>query len=171
CEQRGFADETPGLVEPRAARRAGPGSLGGSLESSQQHCWPRHILCSVGQRGRRGGGGGLIPCLQGEQLLTEDRHITRGFDPQADLAPVDVHDRDTDVFTDNDLFTEFAAEDQHVATLLRARLKLSSCRILRHESRGQALWGGLFHPEDRGKGSAVSIPRAQTVQPCGRATP
>src|SRR5262245_24512549 len=59
--------------------------------------------------------------LQRQQFLPVDRHVTRCLDPQADLASIDVHDGDADVVTDVDLLTQFATQDQHLATLLRAK--------------------------------------------------
>src|SRR5262249_36921726 len=62
----------------------------------------------VGARGRG------LPVLQGQQLLPVDGDVPGRLDAQADLAPVDVDDRDADVLADVDLFSELAAEDQHV---------------------------------------------------------
>src|SRR4051794_40724552 len=55
-----------------------------------------------------------------QEFLTEDRHITRGFDSQTNLAAINVNHGDADVVADVDLFTQFSAQYQHVATLLRA---------------------------------------------------
>src|SRR5262249_46819178 len=50
-------------------------------------------------------------------------HVARRFDAQTDLATIYVNDGYADVIADVDLFTQFAAQDQHFATLLRARPK------------------------------------------------
>src|SRR5436305_738185 len=69
----------------------------------------------------RSAGDVRLSVFQRQQLLPVDRHVARRFDAQADFAPVGVNDRDADVFTDVDLLPELSAEDQHVATLLRAK--------------------------------------------------
>src|SRR5689334_13803908 len=51
--------------------------------------------------------------VQREQLLPVDGHVPGGLDPQPDLAAVDVHHGDADVFADVNLFAQFAAEYQH----------------------------------------------------------
>src|SRR5262249_15095834 len=56
-----------------------------------------------------------------QKLLAVDGHVAGGLDTQADLPTVDVNDRDANIVADIDLFAEFSAQDQHVATLLRAR--------------------------------------------------
>src|SRR5206468_16566 len=55
-----------------------------------------------------------------QELLPENRHLAWGLDAQTDLAPVDIDHRDADVFADVDFLTQLAAQDKHVATLLRA---------------------------------------------------
>jgi hypothetical protein len=55
-----------------------------------------------------------------QEFLTEDRHVARGFDPQANLAAIDIDNRNADIVVDVDLLTQFSAEHQHFATLLRA---------------------------------------------------
>src|SRR5262245_29870193 len=60
---------------------------------------------------------GRLVALKRQQLLAENRNIPRGLNPQADFAAVNVHHRDADVFADVDLFTQFATQDQHSATL------------------------------------------------------
>src|ERR1035438_10130738 len=57
--------------------------------------------------------GGLSDFLA-QKLLTEDRHIARGFDPQANFAAIDIDDGDADVVVDVDLFTQFSTEYQHI---------------------------------------------------------
>src|SRR5262249_49366471 len=92
---------------------------------------------SVKRRLMRGDDGvghrGFVP-LQRQQLLPVDRNVARGFDAQTNLASVDVHDRDADIIADVDLLTEFPTEDQHLATLLRAKQWLTCTDILCHES-------------------------------------
>src|SRR5262249_33341277 len=56
-----------------------------------------------------------------QKLLAVDGHVAGGLDTQADLPTVDVNDRDANIVADIDLFAKFSAQDQHVATLLRAR--------------------------------------------------
>src|SRR5438105_18463 len=54
----------------------------------------------------------IIPLLvQGQKLLTVNGHVARRFDPQTDLAAVDVHDRDADVVPDENLFSELPTEN------------------------------------------------------------
>ena len=55
--------------------------------------------------------------VQRKQFLAVDGDIPRSFDPKADLAAVDVHNRDADIVSDVNLFPEFATEYQHGATL------------------------------------------------------
>src|SRR5437868_7153669 len=90
---------------------------------------------SRGRDGRRRGrgGGAFAGRLERQQLLAVDGHVARGVDAEANLAPVDVHDGDTDVVTDVDFFTELAAEDQHGCFPPSSEAWLTSCRILRHE--------------------------------------
>src|SRR5437899_1781095 len=52
-----------------------------------------------------------------QQFLTGDVNVAWGVDAETYLAAVDVHDRDGDVVADDNLFTQFPAENQHVATL------------------------------------------------------
>src|SRR5436190_24277045 len=77
-----------------------------------------------GDRHGRGRGVRLRRVVQRQELLAVDRHVPGRFDAQPNLAPIDVHDRDADVVADEDFFAELTAEDQHVATLLRARLRV-----------------------------------------------
>ena len=88
--------------------------------------WPRtaapvkskkRLLRDRGGRCWIGGSG-----LERQQLLSEDRNVSRGFYPQPNLPAIDVHNGDANIFTDADFFTKLSAEDQHVATLLRASL-------------------------------------------------
>src|SRR5437773_4989367 len=65
--------------------------------------------------------------VQRQQLLPIDRHVTGRFDPKPNLAAVNVHHGDADVVADENLFAKLAAEDQHVAALLRARLSVLAC--------------------------------------------
>src|SRR5262249_16266343 len=57
----------------------------------------------------------------GQQFLAENRDFTRRLDAQPNLAPVNIDDSDADIIADIDFFTQFAAQYQHVAFLLRAR--------------------------------------------------
>jgi hypothetical protein len=43
--------------------------------------------------------------------LTEDRHIARSFDPQPNLAAVNIDNRDADIVADVDLLTQFPTQD------------------------------------------------------------
>src|SRR5262245_33523208 len=72
--------------------------------------------------GRGGGRCGSVwrRMVERQLLLPVDRHVARGFDPEADLAAIDVHHRDADIVADVDLFPELAAENQHFASLLLA---------------------------------------------------
>ena len=121
---------------------------------------------SVGD-GRGAGGGFRV--LQRQQLLTVDRHVSRRLDAQPDLAPVDVHHGDADIFADVNLLTQFAAQDQHVATLLRAIVQWLTCSpILRHEACRRCQGGVIFVPAglppDPGA-SATPDPFAQSSPP------
>ena len=42
--------------------------------------------------------------MQREQLLAINRHIAWSFDAQADLATIDIDNRDTDIIADENLF-------------------------------------------------------------------
>jgi hypothetical protein len=55
--------------------------------------------------------------VQGEEFLAINGNVSWCLNTQTNLATVDVHDRDTDVVADVDLFPEFATENQHGATL------------------------------------------------------
>src|SRR5207244_3209767 len=55
--------------------------------------------------------------VQREQFLPVNRHVARGLDPQANLAAIDIHNGDTDVIADVDLFPELTTEYEHGATL------------------------------------------------------
>jgi hypothetical protein len=48
--------------------------------------------------------------------LAKNGNLARGFNAQADFATVDIHDRDADLLTDMDLFTQFPAQYQHIAS-------------------------------------------------------
>jgi len=63
-------------------------------------------------------GGELLLLVQWQEFLTVDGHVARCFDSQADLAAVDVYDRNADIFADVNLLSELATENQHCATLL-----------------------------------------------------
>src|SRR5262249_53579121 len=108
---------------------------------------------------------GRLVVLQRQEFLAEDRHVTGGLDAEADLAAVDVHDGDADVVADDDLFAELTTEDQHVATLLRARLWVSSCRILSYEPDRHPVPGNVFPQEDPPPRYAVPIPKLPPAQP------
>jgi hypothetical protein len=60
---------------------------------------------------RHGGAVGALDFLV--NLGPVDRDFTRGLDPELDRIPVDRHDDDMDVVTDNDGLIEFPAQDQH----------------------------------------------------------
>src|SRR5690242_8847086 len=79
--------------------------------------WKRGLNSLAQGRSIRWTGRGLV---QRQQFLAENGHLTGSFDPQANLAPVDVHDRDANIFVDINLFAKFSAQNQHIATLLRA---------------------------------------------------
>ena len=89
---------------------------------------------------------GRPAAVQRQQLLAEDRDVSRRLDPQANLAAVDVDHGDTNVLVDVDLLTQLAAQNQHVANLLRASQQLCHCRILRHKSSGDRI-SFLISPE------------------------
>jgi hypothetical protein len=55
--------------------------------------------------------------VQGKELLAIDRHVARGFDTEANLTAIDVHDRDTDVVADKNLLPELTTEYEHGAIL------------------------------------------------------
>src|SRR5947207_12568905 len=71
-----------------------------------------------------------------QKFLPEDRHFAGGLDSQADFTPVNVNDRDADILTDLNLFSNFPTEYQHVATLLCATPCVLFQPILCQESRG-----------------------------------
>jgi hypothetical protein len=48
--------------------------------------------------------------VERKQFLAVNRDIPRSFDPKADLAAVDVHNRDADIVSDVNLFPELATE-------------------------------------------------------------
>jgi len=48
--------------------------------------------------------------LQRHQFLAVDGHFSRGFNPQSDLATVDINERNADVVTDEDLLAELSGE-------------------------------------------------------------
>src|SRR5690242_16005054 len=83
--------------------------------------------------GRRVGSVGVV-VLQGQQLLAIDGHIARCLDAEANFAPIDIDDGDADIVTDVNLFAQFTTQDQHLATLLRAKQWLAYEFILSHES-------------------------------------
>jgi hypothetical protein len=56
--------------------------------------------------------------FEGQQFLPVNRNVPGGFDPQANFATVDIDDRNTDIFPDEDFLTELSAQYQHLATLL-----------------------------------------------------
>src|SRR5262249_6446953 len=78
-----------------------------------------------------------------QKLLAEDRHIARGFDPQANFAAIDIDDGDANIVVDVDLFTQFSAEHQHFATLLRAS-QTGSGSILAHVWQRTGRPAGIF---------------------------
>src|SRR5262245_38881071 len=55
--------------------------------------------------------GVAVAGLAGEQFLSEDRHVAGRFNAETNLAAVNIHDCDADVFADHNLFTELTAED------------------------------------------------------------
>src|SRR5579872_1190618 len=95
---------------------------------------------------RRSGGAGraALVALQRQQFLPVDGNVTRCFDAQTNLASVDIDDRNADVLANIDFLTKFAAEDQHLATLLRAKQWLTCTNILCHESRPRWQRGDNF---------------------------
>ena len=46
-------------------------------------------------------------------LFAVDRYIAGGFNSDADLIAVDLHNRDNDVVTDDDLLAQLPAKNQH----------------------------------------------------------
>src|ERR1700687_3346889 len=70
--------------------------------------------------------------LEWKQLLSKNRNLTWCFNSQPNLAPVDVHDGNADIFANTDLFTQFTTQHQHVATLLFASPSLLPAKIVRH---------------------------------------
>jgi len=63
--------------------------------------------------GRRDG----VGRLEREQLLPVNGDIAGCLDAQPDLAAINVHDGDTDILTDENLLTQFPAENQHDVAL------------------------------------------------------
>jgi hypothetical protein len=63
---------------------------------------------------------GIAPLLliQREQFLPVNRDVARRFDPQSNLASVDIDDGNADIVADENLLSQFPTENQHVATLL-----------------------------------------------------
>src|SRR5262245_60332205 len=55
----------------------------------------------------------LLLMVQRQQFLPVYGHVARGLDAQANLAPIDVDHRNTDVLTDENLLAKLAAENQH----------------------------------------------------------
>src|SRR6516162_6093063 len=86
-------------------------------QQTREGSWPNPTLVRHG----RGTRDAVIGGLQGQKLLAVDRDVTRRLDPQANFTPINIDDRNADVIADVDLFSELTAEDQHVATLLRAK--------------------------------------------------
>src|SRR5262245_6803138 len=93
-----------------------------------------------------GGAWCRLAVFQRQQLLAVDGHIARRLDPQADLAAIDVHDRDADVVPDVNLLSQFPAQDQHLATLLRAKQWLACTCILLHARAPRCQAGDIFPP-------------------------
>lgn len=62
--------------------------------------------------------------LRRKKLLAIDRHIAWCFYPQSNFATVYVNHRYANILTDVYFLSKFSAEDQHLATLLRANSKL-----------------------------------------------
>jgi hypothetical protein len=68
--------------------------------------------------------------------LPKNRNVTGRFDTQPDLAAVNINDRDADIFTNADLFTEFTTKYQHDAVLLFSQaIRLPPAMIVRHETK------------------------------------
>ena len=77
---------------------------------------PRSLLTAL--RASRPRGLGPLAARAGTppaQLATDDRQHAGGFDPQPDLIPFELHDRDPDRSTDQDPFRSFPAENEHPA--------------------------------------------------------
>ena len=55
--------------------------------------------------------------VQGKEFLTVDWDIARGFNAEANLTAIDVHDRDTDIVADKNLLPELTTEYEHGAIL------------------------------------------------------
>ena len=86
----------------------------------QRGRWRRVVFLML--RRKSGGRGGLAGRgFEGEKLLAKDRHVPRRLNTEADFAPVDVHDGNADIFPDENLFAKLSAQDEHVATLRRAK--------------------------------------------------
>ena len=49
-----------------------------------------------------------------DQLRPDDRHVARGVDPQPHLPPLQPHDRDADVVTDEEFFHQLPGQHEHV---------------------------------------------------------
>ena len=81
---------------------------------------------------RRGIRGRSFAALEREKFLSIDRDVARCLDAKANLAAVDIHDGDADVIPDENLFTEFTTQDQHLATLLPAKQWLTCFSTLPH---------------------------------------
>jgi hypothetical protein len=59
-----------------------------------------------------------LALLHGQQLLSKHRNLTRCVDTQSNLAAVDIHYCDADIFAYADFFAESTCKYQHVASLL-----------------------------------------------------
>ena len=57
--------------------------------------------------------------LPGKEFLAINGNIPGGFDAKAYFAPVDVHHSDANIIANVNLFAEFSAEHQHIATSVK----------------------------------------------------
>jgi hypothetical protein len=108
--------ERPSEREQRAAAGTENNHTAARIGQASGHAFPARAAAwdprqSFACPWRSGCGRLLLRVL--EQFLTKNRDFAGGFDPQADLAPVNIHNSDTDILTDIDLFTQLSAQDQH----------------------------------------------------------
>jgi hypothetical protein len=92
-------------------------------------------------------GGRLIPGRRNSQwqkFLPKNRHVAGGLDSQADFTPINVNDRNANVFSDLNLFSKFPTQHQHVATLLCAKLWVLLIPLYRMNPEEPGVASGVF---------------------------
>ncbi len=96
------------------------------------------------------------PCWCSSTAAVLDDRWAHLEEPRCPDESYRVNDRDADVLPDKNLLTEFTTEDQHLATLLRAKPWLTRLLILRYKPAPRWLRGDIFPP--RGTPCAVAQP-------------